>query len=104
MTVPDPDQAAPAGEEAVPAPLPDAAPAATPAPEPPPGPTYPDAPDGVIARWMARRHPVLYRRGEALPPLDVDLLPLASTIIPLEEPAPEQLRSPYRRKMWKLRR
>jgi hypothetical protein len=107
MTAPDPEADPPTGK-AAPEPLPEASPAAgpppEPAPEPPPGPTYPDAPEGVIARWQSRRHPVPYRRGEALPPLDVDLAALAVTIIPLEEPAPAAFRSPYRRKMWKLRR
>ena len=64
MTTPDP-------KEAAPEPLPEAAPAAGQPPEPPPGPTYPDAPEGVIARWQSRRHPVPYRRGEALPPLEL---------------------------------
>lgn len=70
----------------------------------PPELTYPGAPQSVIDRWMVRRAPVTYGRGDALPPLDVDLAALAATIIPLEETRPEGRFSPYRRKLWDLRR
>ena len=65
--------------------------------------TYPGAPDSVIARWNTRRHPVDYRHGDALPPLDTDLAALASQIIPNDLPALTERLPPYRRKLWKLR-
>jgi hypothetical protein len=70
----------------------------------PPELTYPGAPETVIARWMERRAPVIYGKGDVLPDLDVDLAALAATMIPLEEPVPEGRTSPYRRKLWDLRR
>lgn len=45
-------------------------------------PTYPDAPDGLIATWNIRRRALTFARGEALPPLDVDLVALRSTKVP----------------------
>ena len=65
--------------------------------------TYPGAPDSVIARWNLRRHPVTYRHGDALPPLDTDLAALASQIIPHDLPALTERLPPYRRKLYKLR-
>jgi hypothetical protein len=66
--------------------------------------TYPGAPESVIERWMVRREPVTYGKGDALPPLDTDLAALAATLIPLEETPPEGRPTPYRRKLWDLRR
>jgi hypothetical protein len=70
----------------------------------PPELTYPGGGESVIARWMERRGPVVYGKGDALPGLDVDLAALAATIIPLEETKPAGRVSPYRRKLWDLRR
>lgn len=77
-----------------------------PLPECPPTPplTYPDAPDGVIDRWNKRRGPVLYGRGEGLPPLDLDLVPLLGNRVPEGEPPPTGRLSHYKRKLWQLRR
>ncbi len=66
--------------------------------------TYPDAPGGVIDRWNGRRGPVLYGRGEALPPLDLDLAPLLRDRVPEGEPPPTGRLSHYKRKLWQLRR
>lgn len=74
-------------------------------PSPPdPGLTYPDAPGGVIDRWNTRRGPVIYGRGESLPPLDIDLIPLAATKVPEGELMPDTRLSHYKRKLWQLRR
>lgn len=80
-------------------PSPDANPAAE-----PPRLTYPDAPDGVIDRWNTRRGPVLYGRGEALPPLDIDLQPLVQKKVPEGEVMTDGPLSHYKRKLWQLRR
>jgi hypothetical protein len=80
--------------------VPDSAPKAA---EVAPDLTYPDAPHSVIDRWNARRHAVEYRRGEALPPLDVDLAPLLTQIIPKDVPIPTRRLPPYQRKLLKLR-
>ncbi len=66
--------------------------------------TYPGAPETVIARWMTRRIPVRYGRGESLPPADFDLVPLVTEIVPPDEPRPVGRLSPYRRKFWQLQR
>lgn len=66
--------------------------------------TYPGAPDSVIAHWMGRRSAVIFGRGESLPPVDFDLMPLVTQIIPPDEPRPEGRISPYRRKLWQLQR
>jgi hypothetical protein len=66
--------------------------------------TYPGAPETLIARWMTRRIPVRYGRGESLPPADFDLVPLLTQIVPPDEPRPEGRLSPYRRKFWLLQR
>lgn len=66
--------------------------------------TYPDAPGAVIDRWNTRRGPVVYGRGESLPPLDIDLVPLAATKVPEGELPPDTRFSHYKRKLWKLRR
>lgn len=72
-------------------------------PDAAPGLTYPGAPETVIKRWMVRRSPVQYGNGDALPPLDTDLAPLATDLIPHDEPDPTRRLSPYRRKLWQLR-
>ena len=66
--------------------------------------TYPDAPGGVIDRWNTRRGPVVYGRGESLPPLDIDLAPLAAQKVPEGELTPDVPLSHYKRKLWQLRR
>ncbi len=66
--------------------------------------TYPGAPDSVIAHWMGRRSAVIFGRGESLPPVDFDLVPLVTQIIPPDEPRPDGRISPYRRKLWQLQR
>lgn len=66
--------------------------------------TYPDAPDGVIDRWNGRRGPVEYGKGEALPPLDIDLQALAHQIVPEGEVQADGPISHYKRKLWQLRR
>jgi hypothetical protein len=81
------------------APLPMADPPAA-----PPALTYPDAPDRVIDRWNGRRGPVEYGRGEALPPLDIDLQSLAQRIVPEGEVQSDGRISHYKRKLWQLRR
>lgn len=77
-------------------------------PPPPPdadaGLTYPDAPGGLIDRWNTRRGPVTYGRGESLPPLDIDLLPLVAARVPEGELMPDTRLSHYKRKLWQLRR
>jgi hypothetical protein len=66
--------------------------------------TYPDAPGGIIDRWNGRRGPVIYGEGESLPPLDIDLAPLAAQQVPEGEPTPDVPLSHYKRKLWQLRR
>jgi hypothetical protein len=51
--------------------------------------TYPDAPDSLIALWMARRKRMAFGEGEGLPPVDVPLHPLLEARIPAHEPEPE---------------
>lgn len=75
-----------------------------PPPDADPGLTYPDAPGGVIDRWNTRRGPVVYGRGESLPPLDIDLIPLAAQKVPEGELIPDVPMSHYKRKLWQLRR
>lgn len=50
--------------------------------------TYPDGWDAAIARYEARRAPLDFAAGEALPPLDVALEPLAARLIGAPEPLP----------------
>lgn len=66
--------------------------------------TYPGGPAEVIDRWNGRRGPVVYGRGESLPPLDIDLLPLVAQKVPEGELAPTTPLSHYKRKLWQLRR
>jgi hypothetical protein len=82
-----------------PSPVPEGDPAVV-----PPSASYPDAPAGVIDRWNRRRGPVLYGRGEALPPLDIDLKPLILQKVPEGETPPAGRLSHYKRKLWQLRR
>jgi hypothetical protein len=70
----------------------------------PPSLTYPDAPEGVIDRWNGRRGPVEYGKGEALPPLDIDLQALVHQIVPEGEVPADGPVSHYKRKLWQLRR
>ena len=65
--------------------------------------TYPGAPESLISRWRIRRGPVVYGRGECLPPADTDLKALLAQRIPLEEPAPSRKPSHYMRKLLQLR-
>jgi hypothetical protein len=65
--------------------------------------TYPDAPASVIARWNQRRGPVLYGRGESLPPLELDLKPLTVRRVPVESAFSVGKVSHYQRKLGQLR-
>jgi len=65
--------------------------------------TYPGAPESVIARWNVRRGPVLYGKGEGLPPLDTALQPLVGKTVPAFELPPLGKVSPYKRKLGLLR-
>lgn len=65
--------------------------------------TYPGAPQSVMARWNSRRGPVIYGRGEGLPPLDIDLKPLVSRPIPAQSALTFDKVSHYRRKLGLLR-
>lgn len=87
-----------------PAPLPGENPPGEDPPAAPPMLTYPDAPEGVIDRWNGRRGPVEYGRGEALPPLDIDLHALTQRIVPEGEVIAGGPVSHYKRKLWQLRR
>lgn len=78
-------------------------PADDPAPAPP-SLTYRGAADEVIDRWEGRRGPVEYGKGEALPPLDIDLQALAQRTVPEGEDLPDVPLSHYKRKLWQLRR
>lgn len=66
--------------------------------------TYRGAADEVIDRWEGRRGPVEYGKGEALPPLDIDLQALAQRTVPEGEVLPDVPLSHYKRKLWQLRR
>src|SRR6056297_1117857 len=48
---------------------------------PPPNPAYPNGMDGILDQMNARRAPLGFARGEALPPLDCDLDGLARTTV-----------------------
>ncbi|MBL9051258.1 MAG: hypothetical protein JNK19_14195 [Tabrizicola sp.] len=65
--------------------------------------TYPEAPGSVIARWNSRRGPVIYGRGESLPPLDTDLKSLIAQRIQPQSALTIDKVSPYRRKLGLLR-
>ncbi|MCF1709580.1 hypothetical protein L0V05_12215 [Tabrizicola sp. J26] len=52
--------------------------------------TYPNAPETLIARWQERRTPLDFARGEALPPLDSDLVALTRQTV--ADPGPERPR------------
>ncbi len=65
--------------------------------------TYADAPDSLIALWMARRKRMAFGPGEGLPPLDVPLQPLLDARIPANEPAPEGAQSLHGQKLQAIR-
>jgi len=53
-------------------------------------PTYADAPESLIRQWSRRRGALTFAPGEALEPLDCDLVALAGTVLPASPlPLPE---------------
>ncbi|REC55926.1 hypothetical protein DRV84_10900 [Rhodosalinus sediminis] len=68
--------------------------------------TYPGGIDAVLEEMEARRAPLDFAPGEALPPRDVDLAPLRAARVPPPAEDPERragLASPNRRKYLALR-
>ncbi len=65
--------------------------------------TYPDAPDSLIALWMARRRRMAFGEGEGLPPVSVPLQPLLEARIPASEPAIEGALSLHGQKLRAIR-
>ncbi|MCK0148742.1 glycosyltransferase family 2 protein [Marivita sp. S6314] len=66
-----------------------------------PNPAYPDGLDGILDQMNARRAPLRFAPGEALPPLDCDLETLAQTRVKLP-PSSTKARSDHARKSWEI--
>ena len=54
---------------------------------PPPGVTYEGGFEAVVKRMQARQAPLSFAKGEALPPLDVELAPLKIRLVQELDPA-----------------
>ncbi|MBN9677612.1 glycosyltransferase family 2 protein [Salipiger bermudensis] len=70
-------------------------------------PTWPGGIDAVLTQMEGRRDAISYARGEAPPPADLDLAPLALQIVadPEDDPSEDRpFRSSYHRKRFDLRR
>ncbi len=70
-------------------------------------PTWPGGIDAVLTQMEGRRDAITYAEGEAPPPADLDLAPLALQIVgnPEDDPAEDRpFRSSYHRKRFDLRR
>ncbi|WP_292293847.1 glycosyltransferase family 2 protein [Marivita sp.] len=68
---------------------------------PPPNPAYPNGMDGILDQMNARRAPLGFARGEALPPLDCDLDGLARTTVTIPADDTRTL-SDNARKTWEI--
>jgi hypothetical protein len=66
-------------------------------------PAYPDGLDGILNQMNARRAPLGFAKGEALPPLDCDLEALAKTTIAAPRGSPAS-KSEHARKSWEIAR
>ncbi|TNF22997.1 MAG: glycosyltransferase family 2 protein [Rhodobacteraceae bacterium] len=76
------------------------------APTPARKPTYEGGIAGVLEQMEARRAPLTFSKGEALPPPDVDLAPLKAALIPAPGDDPLRagpVKSSNRRKMLEIR-
>lgn len=71
--------------------------------DPLPNPAYPDGMDGILKQMNARRRPLGFAKGEALPPLDCDLSALAQEVVARPGPKPATA-SDHARKSWEIAR
>ncbi|MFP7673298.1 glycosyltransferase family 2 protein [Marivita sp. S0852] len=67
----------------------------------PPNPAYPQGLTGILDQMNARRAPLGFAPGEALPPLDCDLDKLAATTVEVP-PSSTKKRSDHARKSWEI--
>jgi len=66
-------------------------------------PAYPSGFNGILDQMNARRAPLGFASGEALPPLDCDLTAMARKIVPKPGPKPAKA-SDHARKSWEIAR
>jgi hypothetical protein len=67
----------------------------------PPNPAYPKGLDGILEQMNARRAPLSFAPGEALPPLDCDLKKLANSAVKVPSDSSRKS-SDNARKIWEL--